>query len=320
MTMHKMLLATVATVALQGVAIKAYAADVTIGVPSWSHAQTIANIIEAVLADELGIDIAMVPGTNPVLFEAMDKGSVDVHPDVWMPNQKDLVNKYVNERGTVLLSENGYTGSAATCVTKATAEKTGVKSIYDLGDPEIARLFDTDGDGKGEIWAGAAGWASTTIEQVRFKSFGISETFEVLVMEEELGIARLRAAQLSGEPLATMCVIPHAMWKIADLVVLEEPEYDESKWNMIQPTEDPDWLEKAHVEVAWPEMNVQLAYAKRLETDQAAAAEILSRISFQTEEISDFIFQATELKRDPADIAGDWMKANPDRIRGWQGL
>ena len=67
-------------------------------------------------------------------------------------------------------------------------------------------------------------------------------------------------------------------------------------------------------------MNVQLAYAKRLETDQAAAAEILSRISFETEEISDFIFQATELKRDPVDIAADWMEANPDRIRGWLGL
>ena len=36
----------------------------------------------------------------------------------------------------------------------------------------MAANFDTDGDGMGEIWIGAAGWASTNIEKIRAKSYG----------------------------------------------------------------------------------------------------------------------------------------------------
>ncbi len=317
MNMRSLLLAATAVVAIQGSAV---GAEVNIGVPNWAAAQVMTNIMRTVLSNELGVEVNLVPGTNPVLFEAMDEGSIDVHPDVWMPNQKNLVEKYVRDKGTVVLSGNGYTGQAGTCVTQQTIDKTGVKSVYDLGDPEIARQFDSDGNGKGEIWAGASGWASTTIEKVRFKSFGITETFDVLEMDEELGLARIRAAAESGEPLATMCVKPHAMWKVADLVMLEEPPYDESKWVMVQPTDDPDWLNKSNIEVAWPEMNVQLAYAKRLETDQEDVANILSRISFETEEVSNFIYQVGQLNREPGDVADDWIEANPDRVSGWLGF
>lgn len=315
--MRNLLLAATAIAAFQG---NAAAAEVNIGVPNWAAAQVMTDIMKTVLSDELGVEVNLVPGTNPVLFEAMDGGSVDVHPDVWMPNQKNLVDKYVNDRGTVVLSDKGYTGQAGTCVTKQTVEKTGVKSVYDLGDPKIARQFDTDGNGKGEIWAGASGWASTTIEKVRFKSFGVAETFDVLEMDEELGLARIRAAAESGEPLATMCVKPHAMWKVADLVMLEEPPYEESKWTMVQPTDDPDWLNKSDIEVAWPPMQVQLAYAKRLEADQKDVADVLSRISFETEEVSDFIYQVGELKREPEDVADAWIEDHPDRVRNWLGF
>ncbi len=316
MKLRRLLLAAVAVTAVQG---KALAADINIGVPNWAAAQVISNIMGKVLTNELGVEVAYVPGTNPVIFEAMDRsvGGIDVHPDVWMPNQKNLVQKYVHDLGTVVLSEVGYTGEAGLCVTEATVEKTGVKDIYDLTDPDIARMFDSDGDGLGEIWIGASGWASTTIERVRYTSFGIAETFQLLEMDEELGIARLRAAAKSGEPIATMCTQPHSLWKLADLVVLDEPAYDESKWTMVQPTEDPDWLSKSNIEVAWPTMHVQLAYAKRIRDSQPDAAKILDRISFETLMISDFIYQVTELKRDPGDVADEWMVNNADRVKGW---
>ena len=33
-------------------------------------------------------------------------------------------------------------------------------------------MFDKDGNGKGEYWAGDAGWKSTRMWQVKFKSYG----------------------------------------------------------------------------------------------------------------------------------------------------
>lgn len=308
--------AAVAAVALNSAVA---AEDLRIAVPNWAAAQVMSDIIDKVLTEELGLEVGQVHSTNPVIFEAMDRGGgdIDVHPDVWLPNQQNLVDKYVKDRGTVTLAQNGYWGQAGICVTKATADKLGISSVYDLTDPAIAREFDTNGDGKGEVWIGPSGTASVSIERVRFNSYGIAETFELLEMDEEPAIARIRSAAASGDPLVTVCIRPHAKWKIADLVRLEEPPHDEAKWTMVQPTDDPNWLEKSDIEVSWPQMNVQLAYAKYLEETQPAAAEILKRVYFDTEMIDDFIFQMIEEKRQPGDIADEWLEANQDRVREW---
>ncbi len=297
----------------------ASAQEINIGVPSWAAAQVITDIMAKVLTTELGVQVNLIPGTNPVIFEAMDTGDLDVHPDVWMPNQQNLVDKYVHERGSVVLSENPYDAGRGVCVTQATIDALGIDDIYDLTDPDIAREFDSDGDGKGEYWVGAAGWASTTIELVRMNSYGVSETFELAQMDEEAGMALIRAAAASGKPFATNCVRPNVMFKIADLVMLEEPAYDSEKWNMVTPTESANWLDEANIEVSWPAISVHVAYATRLGEELPEAADVLSRISFDTSMIEDFIFAMLEEKKAPGDIADAWIEANPDRIRAWLG-
>lgn len=311
------ILASAASVMLYGHAVAQE--DLKIAVPNWAAAQVMSDVVGKVLTNELGLQIGKVPSTNPVIFEAMDRGAgdIDVHPDVWLPNQQNLVDKYVKERGTVKLATKSYWGQAGICATKATIDSLGISSIYDLTDPDIARKFDTDGDGKGEIWIGPSGTASVAIDRVRLNSYGVGETFELMEMDEEPAMARIRAANSSGDPLVTMCVRPHSMWKIADLIRLEEPAYDESKWTMVQPTDDPNWLQKSDIEVSWPQMKVQLAYATRLEEAYPKAAEILSRVYFDTEMIDDFNFEVIEAKRDPGEVADEWIANNQDRVREW---
>ena len=53
-----------------------------------------------------------------------------------------------------------------------------VSTVEDLRKPEIATMFDKDGNGKGEYWAGDAGWKSTRMWQVKFKDYGLSELWE----------------------------------------------------------------------------------------------------------------------------------------------
>ena len=114
-----------------------------------------------VIEDNFGLEVELQSGTNPVVFEAMDSGSMHVHPEVWLPNQSNLHNTFVTEKGTVVMSPNGVPAFQGMCVTKATAERTGIKALIDLSDPDMAKNFDTDGDGMGEVWIGASGWAST---------------------------------------------------------------------------------------------------------------------------------------------------------------
>ena len=77
----------------------AAAEEVKIGVPSWTGAQAIAHLLGAVVEMRIGGQVEFVPGNNATIFQAMHQGegAIDVHPDVWLPNQESFTDKYVDE-------------------------------------------------------------------------------------------------------------------------------------------------------------------------------------------------------------------------------
>ncbi|MEJ2178089.1 MAG: glycine betaine ABC transporter substrate-binding protein [Gammaproteobacteria bacterium] len=207
----------------------AQAADVVIGVPNWPSVAVTAEVLKVVLEDNYGLEVELQNGTNPVVFEAMDSGSMHVHPEVWLPNQSNLHNTYVKEKGSVSMNPNGIPAFQGMCVTKGTAERTGIKALADLTDPDMAKNFDTNGDGLGEIWIGASGWASTNVEKIRAKSYGFDATMELKEMDETLALAEVDAAVAKETNIVFFCYTPHHMFALHELVVLEEPAYDASK-------------------------------------------------------------------------------------------
>ena len=68
------------------VASVAQAADIVIGVPNWPSVRVTAHVLKVIMEDNLGLEVELQNGTNPVVFEAMDSGAMQVHPEVWMPN------------------------------------------------------------------------------------------------------------------------------------------------------------------------------------------------------------------------------------------
>jgi len=73
----------------------ASAEKVNIGVPNWTGAKAVAHLLQAVIVDRMGGQAELVPGNNASIFQAMDagKGDIDVHPDVWLPNQQSFTKK-----------------------------------------------------------------------------------------------------------------------------------------------------------------------------------------------------------------------------------
>ena len=206
--------------------LPAQAADIVVGVPNWPSVAATASILKVVLEDNFGLEVELQNATNPVIFEAMDSGSMHVHPEVWLPNQANLHEKFVTSRGTVRMSPNGVPAFQGICVTAATADRTGITQVADLADPDMAKNFDTDGDGWGEVWIGASGWASTNVEKIRAKSYGYDETMELLEMDEALAMANVDAAVAKDANHVFYCYTPNHLFALHDIVVLEEPAYD----------------------------------------------------------------------------------------------
>ena len=295
----------------------AKAADVVIGVPNWPSATATASILKVVLEDNLGLEVELQNGTNPVIFEAMDTGSMHVHPEVWLPNQANLHGKFVQDKGTVRMSPNGVPSFQGMCATKATADRTGIADIADLADPDMARNFDTNDDGRGEVWIGASGWASTNIEKIRAKSYGYDETMELLEMDEALAMADLDAAVAKDADHVFYCYTPNHMFALYDLVILKEPEYDASKWVVIQPTDDPEWLEKSSAPVAWDLAYLHVHYAASLEESHPEAAALLSKVKLSTDQVSHMTFGLVVEKMSADDYAQQWAKDNAELVDSW---
>lgn len=149
---RKNAMALVAATALPlAAASSASAADLVLGVPNWPAANATSNILKVVIEENFGLEVELQNGTNPIIFEAMDAGSMHLHPEVWLPNQANLHNKYVNDEKSVVMNEKPVQAVQGMCVTKHTADTYGITSINDLTDPDKMAVFDKDGNGTPEV-------------------------------------------------------------------------------------------------------------------------------------------------------------------------
>ncbi len=310
-----------AFVALAMSTTAAMAETVKIGAPAWTGAQAIAALINEIVTTKMGGESELVPGDNAAIFAAMDagKGDIDVHPDVWLPNQKSFTDKYVDGAGTVALSENAYEGKQSFCVSKQFSEANGVTSIFDLARPEIAKLMDSDGNGKGEIWIGAPGWASANVNEVKVRDYGLLPFMDPIRADQSVMTATVGNSIKKGIGYAFYCYSPHAIWFQHDVVRLSEPPFEEAKYKAIQPSEDPNWYENSKVMTEDALKQVQIAYSKSLAERSPAITELLKNIKLTGDDVSNFAFQI-EGGKPPAEVAKEWVAANSDRVDSWLGL
>ncbi len=321
--MNTTLKALVLSAAISPFALAANAAEeVKIGVPSWTGAQAIAHVLGEIVTSRIGGTVEYVPGNNATIFQAMDqgKGDIDVHPDVWLPNQESFTKKYVDEAGTVTLSSNPYEGNQGFCVTKDFGEANNITDIADLGRPDVAALMDSDGNGKGEMWIGAPGWASANVNEVKTRDYGLLDFIEPVRAEESVKTARIKDSIAKGEGYAFYCYKPHAVWFMFDVEMLTEPTFDPAKYVMVQPSDDADWYEKSMVATKDALKNVQIAWSNSLTERSPAIAEFFSNFSVTADDVSALAFEISANGKDPADAAKAWVEANSDRVDAMLGL
>jgi len=309
-------------VALAGSMTSALSADVTMPDPNYATATAVMNVIKAAAEQELGLQISTVTTTAvPVIWEAMDrnKGEVDIWPDTWLPNQQGLVDKYVKDKKSVKLAQNSYEAQQGYCVTEVTYDKYGIKNVSDLANPDNAKLFDRDGDGKGNMWIGAPGWQSTNIEKVRARDYGFADFFNLETTDEAISNATLDTAAKQDKPWVGYCYGPHQNFARYKLKFLAEPAYDPAKFVVVQANEDPQWFEKSKIASAYAKTTVHIAYASSLADRQPDLVAALERMQFNPDDVSKWAYSIIVDKKPADEVAKDWIKANPETVSKWFG-
>ncbi len=289
---------------------------ITLSDLSWNGAQAIGHVLSAIIEDEMGGDAEIVSGMNQaaVIMAGMDKGdgSIDVYTDLWMPNQQALWDEYIDGNQTVLTNKP-YNGTSNIYVPTYMTDK--VKTIEDLNDPEIAAMFDTDGNGKGEYWAGDVTWASTKRWQIKFKSYGLDGLWEPNIVSADTFKAGLEAAYTAEKPQLFYYWTPEAIHVKYDLTALEEPARTEGCEDVDLDAED--WLEVSEFNCVIASNDIFVAYSKSLEERNPAVATMLSNVQFTGNEINGWIVEMFENKRDPREVAEDWIADNKELVQSW---
>ncbi len=291
---------------------------ISVAEPSWNGARAIGHVLTAIINGPLGSEAEMLIGMNqqPVIYAGMDKGdgSVDVHPDMWMPNWQSAWDEYVEDKQTVD-HNNPYKGTSNLYVPSYMADRVG--SIEDLRNPEVAAMFDTDGDGLGEYWAGDVTWASTKRWQIKFKSYGLDGLWEANIVSADTFKAGLAAAYASSSPQLFYYWTPEALHVQYDLSIVEEPERFDGCEDVDLGAEN--WLEVSHFECVIAPNDVFIAFSKSLWERNPAAAQMLKNVQFTGDEINAWIVEMFENKRDPQEVAEEWIADNPDIVNAWIG-
>jgi glycine betaine/proline transport system substrate-binding protein len=295
----------------------AAAADLTIAMPNWASGQASANILKVGIKQALGLDADVVEMGTLIAFNGLDTGAVDVHPEVWLPNLNNLVDRYVKEAGTVSLSPIAVPAWQGICANRVAADTIGIKNIADLSDTKKTAALDTNGDGKGELWIGSETWSSTAIERVRANSYGYANNLDLLEMPEDVGMAAVDAAEAVDKPIVFACYAPNAVFKLHDIVRIAEPPYDAAKWHIVLPSEDPAWLSKSSADVGWDAASYHIAYASSLKERHPEVVRFLEHVDFTPDEAIDMSYALQVERRAPLDYAQQWVKDHAERVNGW---
>jgi glycine betaine/proline transport system substrate-binding protein len=306
-------------VALLFFATPALAADVVIPDPNYASGRATAFAVSAIIQEALGLEVEMATTTAvPVIWEAMSrgKGEIDIWTETWLPNQSGLADRYVNKEKTVTISKKYISAIQGYCISKAMSEKHSITSVFDLANPENAQLFDSNGDGKGEIWIGPQGWQSTNIETIRARDYGFADFFELQSTDEAVATAGLDAAYKAGKPWVGYCYGPHQNFAIYELFLLKEPAHNPETFVMVQPAVDADWKAKSKVASAYADTTIRISWSNSLAERQPQLVLLLEQIQLSADDVNKWSLEIVN-GGDPALITSKWAKANRKLIAEW---
>ena len=127
--------------------------------------------------EELGYDVQDIREVDySAGYTSIANGDATFMAVNWFPLHNGM---YANAGGDDVFYRKGHYISGAAqgyLIDKATADEYGIDNIEDFKDPEIAALFDTNGDGKADLTGCQAGWGCEGVIEHQLDAFDLRDT------------------------------------------------------------------------------------------------------------------------------------------------
>lgn len=203
-------------------------------------------------------------------------------------------------------------------IDKKTAEAHNIKYITDLKKPEIAKLFDTDGDGKADLTGCNPGWGCELVIDHHMKAYGLDKTVKVNQGSYFALMADTITRYKEGKPILYFTWVPQ--W-IATVLV----EDKDVVWLEVPKTDLPDGNNS--VDTMYKGKNLGFAVDKivavvnkEFAEENPAALKFLSVVQISTADESAQNLRMQQGEKKPADItrhAKEWVAAHRQQFDAW---
>lgn len=148
-------------------------------------------------------------------FVAVSNGDATYYSSFWDPMMTHFMEN-LNENKTVeLLGAVSKDAMEGYLIDKKTAEANKLTSIDQLKDPKLAALFDTDGNGKANLYGCDLGWGCERQITHMIEAYGLSETVEQTSGSYAALMADVVGRVKAGQPVLYTAWQPY--WLIATL-------------------------------------------------------------------------------------------------------
>ncbi len=234
-TIYLLLAALMLTTALAAPALAAPKTQITFADVGWDsirfHNAVAGTVAEAVF----GYTWEEVSGSTPITSEALMKGDIDVHMEMWTDNiatyDDDIAQGRMQEL-SVNFDDNFQGLYVPRYVIEGDASRgiepiaPDLKTVEDL--KKYADIFpDPEDPGKGRIFGGLPGWEVTTILEKKVQYYGLDEMYNYVLPGSDAAMsAAFVSAWDKGEPIVAYYWEPTWLLGMYDFVLLEDAPFD----------------------------------------------------------------------------------------------
>lgn len=277
-------------------------------------------LISRALTD-LGFNVEKIRELEyPAAHVAIANGDGTFIADHWYPMHTNFYEKAGGD--DKLFRSNVYSGGAFSgyLIDKKTADEYGITNIAQLKDPEIAKLFDTNGNGKADLTGCPTGWGCEQIIEHHMGAYGLRNTVDHNQGPHSALMASTIARFNKGEPVLYYSWVPYWVSAVMkpgkDVVWMEVPfsSLPGEGGNEIN-TKLPDGSNYGF------RVNTQRIVANKTFTDDNPAAKALFQaMNLSGEHISAQNLAMRNGQNTDEDIArhtDQWIKANQDIYNRW---
>lgn len=262
----------------------------------WDSIKINNAIVKCIGEKVFGYKVEEVPGSTPIIHEALKTGDIDVVMEEWTSNIANY-EKDLKDGGFVELGINFDDNYQGFYIPEFTQEAhPDLKNVHDLA--RFADVF------KNRIYGGIPGWGVTTIMEKKVQAYHLDGAFEYI---------------LPGSNAAMDTTIISAIDDKKDIVFYYwEPTYLMGKYDFVL-LEDSPYNADTYLDGigALPSVPVTKAVSNQFYKNNPDFCAFISKFALPSKEISKLLAYKEENKCDFTQTALHFITAEEKTVRGW---